>query len=73
MNELIRAIQKAFPGKNMGVCIFFETRADGSIDKMNPLFKEPKDIQNMVKTLKECSDACNYLANDMVKKSLPKN
>lgn len=82
-NDLIKAINAEFgEGKTQGA-VFFHHNPDGSIKSMSPLFQmgpatDPKSlpgsgIRELVATMKAWAKAINFMADDMVKRTLPKN
>lgn len=84
MNDLIKAINKEFGEGKMAGAVFFEHHPDGTVKTMSPLFtigpkmqdpnaKPGEGIQELVKNLKQWSKALDYMADDMVKRTLPKN
>ncbi len=84
MNDLIKAINKEFGEGKMSGAVFFEHNEDGTVKTMSPLFamgpkmsnpnsKPGEGIQELVTNLKQWAKAIDYLADDMVKRALPKN
>ncbi len=79
--ELIKAMNKYFGEGKISGAVFFENNPDGTLKGMSPIFQpsnleNPKPgqmIQEIVGTLKTWSHALNHMAEDMVKKTLPKN
>lgn len=82
MKDLIKAINAEFGEGEIKVAVFFRHNPDGTIKDMSPMFQlgdklnDPRPgatIQEMVKQLKQSARAINYMADDMVKKTLSKN
>jgi hypothetical protein len=83
LSVLIKAVNEYFgEGKITGM-VFFEHNPDGTVNKLNPLFTTPKindpncppgeGIRQLLVTMKSWAAAINFMADDMVKRTLNKN
>lgn len=66
--ELIAAIKKGM-GDNIGFSAFFTVDQKGNITNVSPMFRDPKNIEGMIKTMLEASKALKFVADDMWNKT----
>lgn len=84
MKDLIKAANDNFGKGEWHGAVFFKHNPDGSVKSISPLFmmdmkisdpncKPGEGIRELVKNLKQWAAAIDYMADDMVKKTLPNN
>lgn len=64
LKALLEAIKESM-GDKIGFSIFFTVDAKGDITHGSPLFRDPKNIEGMIKSMKAAARALDWMADDM--------